>query len=89
MMIIKILAICTIFLLNACSIVGDECEDVVAVAEQNQQCLTLQKRIHNNKQQPIALKELERRYEADCVDHRYYRDKQKSTICENNKKNNN
>ena len=61
----------------------DPCEDITFSSEQQANCAQLQRRIVNAKGNPIKRTELERRYEQDCVNLRYYRDDQTQKRCEN------
>jgi hypothetical protein len=72
-----------VILLAGCSSSDNACEDVTLASEQVQQCQILHKKIVNAKGQPLALNELERRYEQDCIDIRYYRDEKQPVICGN------
>lgn len=72
--------------LSSCSIKNDSCEDAALASEQVQQCLALQRQIVRTKDKPILRTELERRYQVDCVDIRYYRDEQQPAVCGNKKK---
>lgn len=59
------------------------CEDVTLASEQIQECQLLQRQIVNAKEQPLIRTELERRYQTDCVEIRYYRDDHQPAICGN------
>ncbi|OUS32844.1 hypothetical protein A9Q98_00510 [Thalassotalea sp. 42_200_T64] len=61
----------------------DPCEKITFSAEQQAECASLQRQIVNAKGQPIKRTELERRYELDCVNLRYYRDDITNERCEN------
>lgn len=78
----SIITVFTIILVSGCATKEQICEDVVVKAEQVQQCLNLQRQIVSAKGKPIVRTELERRYQLDCVDVRYYRDDQKSDTCQ-------
>jgi hypothetical protein len=69
-----------------CSSSNDVCEDVTLASEQIQQCQILQRQIVNAKGQPLIRTELERRYQQDCIDVRYYRDEKQQAICGNKHK---
>lgn len=69
--------------LSGCALREDPCEDVTLASEQIQQCQILQRKIVQAKGQPIIRSELERRYEQDCVNIRYYRDDKQAAICQN------
>ena len=70
-------------LVSACSSNTNSCEDVTLASEQVQQCQSLHKQIINAKNKPIIRTELERRYQQDCIDIRYYRDDKQAGICGN------
>lgn len=74
------------FVLLGCSSSDDVCEDITLASEQIQECQSLQRQITRAKGQPIVRTELERRYQQDCIDIRYYRDDQQSAICGNKHK---
>lgn len=74
------------FILMGCSSSNDVCEDVTLASEQIQQCQILQRQIVNAKGQPLIRTELERRYQQDCIDVRYYRDEKQQAICGNKHK---
>ena len=77
-------AICTSFiLLSGCSSHEKVCEDITVAADQVKQCQVLQRQISNSKESPIVRAELERRYEQDCINLRYYRDDQQQAVCAN------
>ena len=68
---------------SACSSNNNVCEDVTLASEQVQQCQLLHKQIINAKGTPLLRTELERRYQQDCIDIRYYRDDKQAGICGN------
>jgi hypothetical protein len=72
-------------LLASCSNVDDTCEDVTLASEQIQQCQSLHKQIINANS-VLLRTELDRRYQQDCVDIRYYRDEKQAAICGNKHK---
>ena len=72
-----------LLLVSACSSNTNSCEDVTLASEQVQQCQSLHKQIINAKNKPIIRTELERRYQQDCIDIRYYRDDKQAGICGN------
>ncbi|PCH97080.1 MAG: hypothetical protein COB83_03250 [Gammaproteobacteria bacterium] len=72
--------------LAGCSSHDDTCEDITLASEQIQQCQILQRQIVNAKGQPLIRTELERRYQQDCIDIRYYRDEKQLAICGNKHK---
>lgn len=79
-------AISLTFMLMGCSSSGDVCEDVTLASEQVQQCQALHRQIVSAKGQPLIRTELERRYQQDCIDIRYYRDEKQQAICGNKHK---
>jgi hypothetical protein len=72
--------------LVGCSTIENACEDITLASEQIQECQSLQRQITNSKDQPIKRTELERRFQVDCVDIRYYRDDKQVAICGNKHK---
>jgi len=70
-------------LLTGCSSSDNTCEDITLATEQIQQCQALHRQIVNAKGKPLIRTELERRYQQDCIDIRYYRDEKQSAICGN------
>ncbi len=70
-------------LLASCSSSDNACEDITLASEQIQQCQALHRQITNAKGQPLIRTELERRYQKDCIDIRYYRDDQQLAKCGN------
>ncbi|MDO6427075.1 hypothetical protein Q4489_08635 [Thalassotalea sp. 1_MG-2023] len=78
-----VIALITNGLLTACSSNPETCEDITLATEQIQECKTLQGKIDAAKDKPIIRTELERRYQQNCVDMRYYRDSQQDAICGN------
>ena len=77
------LMISSVVLFSACSSNDNACEDVTLASEQVQQCQSLHKQIVNAKNKPIIRTELERRYQQDCIDIRYYRDDKQVGVCGN------
>jgi len=75
-----------ILVLTACSSHNNACEDINLASEQIQQCQALQRQIVNAKGRPLIRTELERRYQQDCIDIRYYRDEKQLAICGNKHK---
>jgi hypothetical protein len=69
-----------------CSATENACEDITTSSEQIQECQSLQRQIANTKDRPIIRTELERRYQVDCIDIRYYRDDKQAAICGNKQK---
>lgn len=61
----------------------DPCDEITFSSEQQSECSNLQRQIVNAKNEPIKRTELQRRYELDCVNLRYYRDDMSSDRCEN------
>lgn len=78
-------AISLVLLLVGCSS-KQACEDVTLASEQIQQCQALHRQIVNAKGKPLIRTELERRYQKDCIDIRYYRDEKQMAICGNKHK---
>jgi hypothetical protein len=72
--------------LIGCSSNDNTCEDITLASEQIQQCQVLHRQIVNAKGQPLIRSELERRYQQDCIDVRYYRDEKQLAICGNKHK---
>lgn len=72
-----------ILFVTGCSLYESPCEDVTFAAEQAQQCQALHKQIINAKDRPVIRTELERRYQQDCVEIRYYRDDKQAAVCQN------
>lgn len=72
-------------LLSGCSLLENPCEDVTLASEQVQQCQSLHQKIVNSKNKPLIRTELERRYQQDCIDTRYYRDDKQAEICQDKK----
>ena len=68
-----------------CSTTENSCEDVTMASEQIQECQALQRQIANSKDRPLKRTELERRFQVDCIDIRYYRDDKQGAICGNKK----
>ena len=77
------LATSMIIALTGCSSSDDACEEITLASEQVHECQMLHKKIINAKGQPLIRTELERRYEVDCIDVRYYRDEKQLAICGN------
>lgn len=69
--------------LTGCSSNNNICEDITLASEQIQQCQALHRQIVNAKGKTLIRTELERRYQQDCIDIRYYRDEKQSAICGN------
>jgi len=80
-----ILAFTTTLVLSGCAFSENACEDVTLASEQVKQCQALQRQISNAKGKPLIRTELERRYQDDCIDVRYYRDGKQAEICANKK----
>jgi hypothetical protein len=72
-----------IFSLGGCAFNEQPCEDVVDISEQLEQCQQLQRKIMAAKDQTFIRSELERRYQEDCVELRFYRDEHKDGVCQN------
>jgi hypothetical protein len=79
----SMLALMTI---TGCSTTENACEDVTIASEQIKMCQSLQRQIINAKGHPIIRTELERRFQVDCIDVRYYRDDKQKAICGNKHK---
>ncbi len=77
------LVICSIFTLSGCATKENACEDITLASEQIQECQALQRQITNAKGRPLIRTELERRYQNDCIDVRFYRDDKQPAICGN------
>ncbi len=77
------LVACMAAALTGCSSNDNICEDITLASEQIQQCQILHRQIINAKGKPIIRTELERRYQQDCIDIRYYRDEKQQAICGN------
>jgi len=67
--------------LSSCAFNDSVCEDITLASEQVQACDVLQKQIRNTKDKPLIRTELERRYQKNCIDIRYYRDDQEAAKC--------
>lgn len=78
-------AVSLVLFLGGCSST-DACEDITLASEQIQQCQALHRQIVNAKDKPLIRTELERRYQQDCIDVRYYRDEKQQAICGNKHK---
>ncbi|ASP46336.1 hypothetical protein [Cognaticolwellia beringensis] len=80
-----VIIVSSVVFFSACSSSNNACEDVTLASEQIQQCQSLHKQIINTKNKPIMRTELERRYQQDCIDIRYYRDDKQAGVCGNKK----
>ena len=69
--------------LFSCSSQNNACEDVILASEQIQDCQALQRKITQASNQPFLRTELERRYQKDCINTRYYRDEHQQAVCGN------
>lgn len=78
-----LLSIAAVVGLSACAVQEQACQDINEITEQAQECKVLQRQIKQAKDQPLALTELERRYQTNCIDVHYYRDDRQVAICEN------
>ncbi|WP_284245042.1 hypothetical protein [Thalassotalea insulae] len=78
-----VVASCSVFLFASCATRGNICEDITEAKEQMQACQLLKKQIANAKERPLIRTELERRYENDCIEIRYYRDDIQEAKCGN------
>ncbi len=81
-----ILAASFAVVISGCASKEQACEDVTLASEQIKQCQLLQRQITQAKDNPIIRTELERRYENDCINVRYYRDDKQPAICGNKEK---
>lgn len=84
----KINLLCTslFVILSGCATQEEACEDVTLASEQIQECQSLHRQIVQAKDRPIIRTELERRYQTDCIDGRYYKDDHQVAICGNKQK---
>jgi len=73
----------TALTLTGCSSIDNTCENITVASEQIQECQLLQRQIAHSKEQPLIHTELERRYQVDCIDIRYYRDDKQAATCGN------
>jgi len=71
------------FTLTACSSLEQPCEDITQIKAQLQACQILQRQINQAKQKPLVRTELERRYQKNCIELRFYRDDKQNAICAN------
>jgi len=76
----------SVIVITGCASQENACEDITLASEQIQECQSLQRKISNAKDRPIIRTELERQYQKNCIDIRYYRDDKQSAICGNKKK---
>ena len=67
--------------LSSCALSDSVCEDITLASEQVQACQVLEKQIRNTQDKPLIRTELQRRYQNDCIDVRYYRDDQEAARC--------
>ena len=81
-----LLVVPAITFLASCSSVDNTCEDVTLASEQIQECQILHRKIVNAKGDVLIRSELERRYQQNCIDIRYYRDDRQAAICGNKHK---
>ncbi len=79
------LSLLVVTFLASCSSVDNTCEDIILASEQIQECQLLQRKITQAKGKPLIRTELERRFQQDCIDVRYYRDDHQAGICGNKK----
>ncbi len=73
-------------LIGGCSSSKNVCEDVTLASEQIKQCQILKRQITQAKGRPVYRTELERRYQKNCIEIRFYRDDQQAAICGNKHK---
>jgi uncharacterized protein YcfL len=78
-----VLIVSGVLFFSGCSSHDSICEDVTLASEQVQQCQSLHKQIINAKNKPLIRTELERRYQQDCIDIRFYRDDKQAGVCGN------
>jgi hypothetical protein len=83
---IYLFSVLTLTTLIGCSTTDNVCEDITLATEQIQECKLLQRQIAHSKNKPLIRTELERRYQVDCIDIRYYRDDKQAAICGNKHK---
>jgi len=79
-------SILTLLTLVGCSTIESACEDITLASEQIKECQSLQRQITHSKNEPIKRTELERRYQVDCIDIRFYRDDKQKAKCGNKHK---
>ncbi len=79
-------ALLSVVFFSSCASHQNACEDVTVAKEQIQACQALQRQIVKAKDRPLIRTELERRYQTDCVEMRYYRDEHQQAICGNKEK---
>lgn len=73
-------------LLIGCSSSRQSCEDINERTAQIAQCQLLEKQIAEAEKKSTLLKStLEQRYQTDCLELRYHRDKMQPAICDNKK----
>ena len=60
------------------------CEDITLASEQYQACQQLEKQISALKNKPLMRSELQRRYQQNCLDFRYYRNEHQRKNCREN-----
>jgi len=77
------LLIPSVIAITGCATQENACEDITLISEQIQECQSLQRQITNAKDRPIIRTELERQYQSNCIDIRYYRDDKQPAICGN------
>jgi len=80
-----LLVVPVVSMLASCSSVDNACEDVTLASEQIQECQALHKQIINAKS-IIVRTELDRRYQKDCSEIRFYREDRQAAICRNKDK---
>jgi hypothetical protein len=77
------LLLLTVVGLSGCAASNQVCEDVTEVAEQMKACEILQHQIAGLSNHPLMKTELERRYQKECTEMRYYRSDKNPVICQN------
>lgn len=73
-------------LMFGCATMESSCENITTASEQIKDCQVLQRQMTNAKDRPLIRTELERRYQVNCVDIRYYRDDKQEAMCGNKHK---
>lgn len=69
---------------SGCAVQQPPCEDIVEVNRQIRECQMLKKDMYN-KEHPQHALTARKRFDSECVDLRYYREKY-DTICKKNQK---
>ncbi|WP_440874733.1 hypothetical protein [Thalassotalea sp. PLHSN55] len=79
-------SLCSAITLSGCALKEDPCENVTVAAEELQQCKILKRQMEQARGNIVIRSELERRYQKDCVELRYYRDAKQDLVCGNKAK---